>query len=109
MRKSITYLQSTYRLSLAPPSLPITTRDIEEIAGTIPEDIVKSFAQRLGVDTVNKTGMDTDNLQHARSLEEVRTEVRNLIRQAWGIGQQLLQVLRLLSIKKLFYVAHSLS
>lgn len=97
MRKSITYLQSAHRLSLASPPLPITGRDIEEIAGTVPDDIVESFSQRLGIEIIHKELMETDTSQCARSFEEVRTHVRTLIKEAWGIAQLLSQVSKILS------------
>ncbi|KAF8328815.1 replication factor C [Cantharellus anzutake] len=100
LRRAITYLQSAARLSpTAEPSNPITPRDIQEIAGVIPDAIISAFLVALGVEShlpggVNPDAMDIDNLQakKAAGYDDVRNAVRGIIRQGYSVSQMLIQI-----------------
>jgi len=100
LRRAITYLQSASRLvcSTTPPK-PVTPRDIQEIAGVIPDAIVSTFLAALGVDSylpaeANPDAMDIDNLQvkGANGYDGVRNAVRSVIRQGYSVSQMLIQI-----------------
>ena len=57
LRRAITYLQSASRLanSTSPPT-PNTPKDIQEIAGVVPDEVVGRFANALGIE-VEGSGM----------------------------------------------------
>jgi hypothetical protein len=59
LRRAITYLQSAARLSSATePPTPILPEDIQEIAGVVPDHVVRKFAQTLGVDVPGSADED---------------------------------------------------
>ena len=87
LRRSITYLQSASRLSAsANPPIPITTEDIQEIAGSVPESTVRRFAGSLGVEC------DGDKITRARGFDDIRKAVRELMTEGYSAAQLLLQV-----------------
>ncbi|KIJ44136.1 hypothetical protein M422DRAFT_30644 [Sphaerobolus stellatus SS14] len=93
LRRSITYLQSAQRLSCSTsPPTPITSRDIQEIAGIVPDEIVGRFGRVLGVDIAQGNSMDIDGTGRARGFDGVRAEVKRLMRDGWGAGQLLSQL-----------------
>jgi len=86
-------LQSAQRLSCSStPPTPITSRDIQEIAGVVPDEIVERFARVLGVEVDQGNSMDIDGAGRARQFNGVRAEVKSLMRDGWGAGQLLSQV-----------------
>ncbi|KAI0063407.1 P-loop containing nucleoside triphosphate hydrolase protein [Artomyces pyxidatus] len=102
LRRAITYLQSAARLSAASnPVAPITSRDIQEIAGVVPDSIVNKFAKTLGIDIpdavdeygdvemadVGKTSNNT-----LRGFDLIREEVRGLMREGYSASQILTQL-----------------
>ncbi len=103
LRRAVTYLQSAARLSAAsePPS-PILPRDIQEIAGVVPDAVVRKLAQTLGVDVTLIGGRDGDvEMGDAASLtvepdlrgfDLIRGTVRSLIREGYSASQVLSQV-----------------
>ena len=74
------------------PPIPITSQDIQEIAGVVPDETVESLARVLGVDIAGGSSMEIDGGGRARGFEGVRSQVRNLMRGGWGAGQLLSQV-----------------
>lgn len=102
LRRAITYLQSASRLasSTDPPTI-ITPRDIQEIAGVVPEDVVKDFAAVLGVESVRAGGEDMEvdedgvglaRIERAKGFEKIKKKVKELMREGYSASQILLQV-----------------
>lgn len=96
LRRAITYLQSAQRLSAASkPPLPITPRDIQEIAGTVPDDVINRFAHTMGVDTEHFMDVEEPTSGAKRQLtefERIRDEVKTLMREGYSATQILTQV-----------------
>ena len=107
LRRAITYLQSAARLNasgavreadamdddasaLQQPA--ITPRDIQEIAGVVPDDVVNSFASSLGVDIASTSDMDVDGAPQAKGFDPIRRKVRELMREGYSASQILSQV-----------------
>ncbi|KAI0086323.1 replication factor C [Irpex rosettiformis] len=87
LRRSITYLQSASRLanSTSPPTV-ITPEDIQEIAGVVPDTVVNEFAATLGIDIGGK------DKTKAKSFDEVRREVKQIVREGYSASQLLSQL-----------------
>ena len=103
LRRAITYLQSAARLSGATePPTPILPEDIQEIAGVVPDAVVRKFAQTLGIDVPldgsrNKDVEMGDATSPAtgtsrRGFDLIRGTVRSLIREGYSASQILTQV-----------------
>ncbi|KAL1947650.1 hypothetical protein VTO73DRAFT_13374 [Trametes versicolor] len=99
LRRAITYLQSASRLALAstPPSV-ITARDVQEIAGVVPDAVIEGFAAALGVERVGGDGMDVDlevdekGEFKAKGFDGVRAKVREIIREGYSASQIISQL-----------------
>ena len=96
LRRSITYLQSASRLSASTtPPIPITPRDIEEIAGVVPNAVVNDFARTLGIDIEGDMQMDDVPADPKReSFDAIRKKVRSMMREGYSASQLLAQVSR---------------
>lgn len=70
----------------------ITPRDIQEIAGVVPDDVVNSFASSLGVDIASASDMDVDGAPQAKGFDPIRKKVRELMREGYSASQILSQV-----------------
>ncbi|KAK0503101.1 P-loop containing nucleoside triphosphate hydrolase protein [Armillaria luteobubalina] len=89
LRRAITYLQSASRLSSSTiPPTPITPRDVQEIAGVVPDDIINNFASVLGIDmdqamtgTAPKPG-----------FTGMRSAVKGIVREGYSASQVLSQL-----------------
>lgn len=104
LRRAITYLQSAARLSGATnPPTPINVVDIQEIAGVVPDVVVRKFAQTLGVEISLNGGGDDEDVEMAdaasstttttlRGFDLIRETVRSLIREGYSASQILAQV-----------------
>jgi replication factor C subunit 2/4 len=102
LRRAITYLQSAARLSGATtPPTPINAGDIQEIAGVVPDAVVRKFAQTLGVEvSLNGSGNEDVEMVDAassttttlRGFDLIRETVRSLIREGYSASQILTQV-----------------
>ncbi|KAI0781132.1 replication factor C [Trametes elegans] len=97
LRRAITYLQSASRLALAStPPAPITPRDVQEIAGVVPDSIVEDFAAALGIERVGGDGMDVDvdesGKLRAKGFDGVRKKVKEVIREGYSASQILSQL-----------------
>lgn len=94
LRRAITYLQSASRLSSSnSPPTEITSRDIQEIAGVIPDTIVNSFGSVLGVDIPAEDSMDVDDGKKSKKgFDAVRAKVKELMREGYSAAQLLSQV-----------------
>jgi replication factor C subunit 2/4 len=108
LRRAITYLQSASRLaSSTDPPTPITPTDIQEIAGVVPEDVVRDFAAVLGVESVRGVredmevddGVGTVGRGRAKGFEGIKKKVKELMREGYSASQILLQVSLTLSSK----------
>lgn len=91
LRRAITYLQSASRLSSATtPPIPITSTDIQEIAGVVPDPIINTFVRTLGID-VEDMHVDTDS-RSKNGFDAVQQAVKELVRQGFSATQVLIQV-----------------
>ncbi|KAF8447911.1 P-loop containing nucleoside triphosphate hydrolase protein [Boletus edulis BED1] len=93
LRRSITYLQSASRLSASTtPPIPITPRDIEEIAGVVPNTVVNDFAWTLGVNI--ESDMQTDDVpaNTKRGFDIIRQKVSSIMREGYSASQLLVQL-----------------
>lgn len=93
MRRSITYLQSASRLSSSTnPPTAITSNDIQEIAGVVPDTVIVDFAKTLGVESIGDA-MDVDGAsQNPKGFEGVKKKVKELMREGYSGTQILMQV-----------------
>ena len=96
LRRSITYLQSASRLSTSTtPPMQITPRDIEEIAGVVPNAVVNDFARTLGIDIEDDMQMDDVPADSKReNFSTIRGKVKSLMREGYSASQLLAQVSR---------------
>jgi replication factor C subunit 2/4 len=103
LRRAITYLQSAARLSGATkPPTPIDVGDIQEIAGVVPDAVVRKFAQTLGVEVSLNGNADEDvemtdaasstTTTTLRGFDLIRETVRSLVREGYSASQILAQV-----------------
>jgi len=103
LRRAITYLQSAARLSGATkPPTSINVGDIQDIAGVVPDAVVRKFAQTLGVEVSLEGGGDEDvemadatsstTTTTLRGFDLIRETVRSLIREGYSASQILAQV-----------------
>lgn len=92
LRRAITYLQSASRLSSSTnPPTPITVTDIQEIAGVVPDAVIKDFARVLGIESSSDIEGDSKPLGKS-GFDPIRNRVRQLIRDGYSASQILLQV-----------------
>lgn len=96
LRRSITYLQSASRLSASTtPPTPITSQDIEEIAGVVPNAVVNDFAYTLGIDIEDDMQMDDVPVGSKRkNFDTIRKKVKSIMREGYSASQLLTQVSR---------------
>lgn len=103
LRRAITYLQSAARLSGATdPPTHILPEDIQEIAGVVPDPVVRRFARTLGVDVPLDGSGDEDvemgdttlpaSGTNLRGFDLIRGSVKTLIREGYSASQILTQV-----------------
>ncbi|KDQ18444.1 hypothetical protein BOTBODRAFT_52461 [Botryobasidium botryosum FD-172 SS1] len=96
LRRSITYLQSAARLSASATSpAPITPREIQEIAGVVPDVVVSSFAATLGVDMDHGMDMDLDDgpaSKGSKGFDHVRGKVQEVMKDGYSAAQLLSQL-----------------
>lgn len=99
LRRSITYLQSASRLSMATnPPIPITPADIHEIAGVVPDEIVRRFLAALGVEMPgsDENAMELDDgpikARKVRGFDDVRDEVKAVVQAGYSTAQLISQV-----------------
>ncbi|KAI9508475.1 P-loop containing nucleoside triphosphate hydrolase protein [Russula earlei] len=101
LRRAITYLQSAARLSSATnPPTPILPEDVQEIAGIVPDSIVRNFARTLGIDVPAdgsgdediEMGDATNTITALRGFDLIRGTVRSLVREGYSASQILIQL-----------------
>lgn len=82
-------------MSTTPPSA-ITPRDVQEIAGVVPNVVIIDFAIALGVETLGADSMDIDidgaGTIKAKGFDGVRTKVKEIIREGYSASQIISQV-----------------
>ncbi|EAU88052.1 replication factor C [Coprinopsis cinerea okayama7 len=94
LRRAITYLQSAARLAgSSDPPTPILPRDIQEIAGVVPDGVVNDFASTLGV-PVEDEGMEVDGQtsRKATNFSGIQKKVKELMREGYSATQILSQL-----------------
>ncbi|KIY51043.1 P-loop containing nucleoside triphosphate hydrolase protein [Fistulina hepatica ATCC 64428] len=90
LRRAITYLQSAARLAVSTsPPTPITPRDVQEIAGVVPDDVINSLARVLGVDIEGDMQID---VHAAKGFEAVSKQVKYIMREGYSASQVLSQL-----------------
>ncbi|KAH7924569.1 P-loop containing nucleoside triphosphate hydrolase protein, partial [Leucogyrophana mollusca] len=96
LRRSITYLQSASRLSSSTnPPTPITPKDIQEIAGVVPTEVVNDFARTLGVEIAGDMDIDdgaSGMNARKRGFEIVQRKVKAIMREGYSASQILSQL-----------------
>lgn len=97
LRRAITYLQSASRLHGVDTekSSPITPKSIVEIAGVVPDEVVRGLARAMGVPL--RKGEDEDEVMAAQNkktsgFEQLRGQVRYVTREGYSTTQLLIQV-----------------
>ncbi|KIY66281.1 P-loop containing nucleoside triphosphate hydrolase protein [Cylindrobasidium torrendii FP15055 ss-10] len=89
LRRAITYLQSASRLSSSTqPPTPITARDIQEIAGTVPDQVLHGFAHVIGVDV---PGFQNEPPPKS-PFDAIQKKVKELSREGYSATQLLNQL-----------------
>ena len=79
-------------MSVAPPA-DITPRDVQEIAGVVPDEVGAGFASALGIEQLGGgDGMDVDVDGQARGFDGVRRKVKEIIREGYSASQIISQV-----------------
>ncbi|KAJ3562967.1 hypothetical protein NP233_g9246 [Leucocoprinus birnbaumii] len=93
LRRAITYLQSASRLSSASiPPTPILARDIQEIAGVVPDKVVNEFARALGID-IEDDDMDVDGITNGKTnFTAIQKKVKAIVREGYSATQILSQL-----------------
>ncbi len=106
LRRAITYLQSAARLAAVKvDSKPITPAEIQEIAGIIPDNVVRRFAASLGLESEISDEMDLDDEESTAAVraslkkpkkvtgfDSVKEQVKIIMRNGYSVAQLLSQV-----------------
>ncbi|PIL23818.1 hypothetical protein GSI_13569 [Ganoderma sinense ZZ0214-1] len=97
LRRAITYLQSASRLAMSvTPPTDITPRDVQEIAGVVPNQFVGDFATALGIEPLAHDAMDVDVDESGRAktkgFDGVRRKVKEVIREGYSASQIIMQL-----------------
>jgi replication factor C subunit 2/4 len=91
LRRAITYFQSAFRLSTSTqPAIKITSHDIQEIAGVVPDAVINDFVTTLGVDTMTSDAGIAG--QKVRGFDGIRKKVAHLVREGYSASQLISQV-----------------
>ncbi|KAI0035985.1 P-loop containing nucleoside triphosphate hydrolase protein [Vararia minispora EC-137] len=95
LRRAITYLQSIARLhSASSTETEIVPEDVQEIAGVVPDEVVKGFARSLGVDVQSDDEdieMDGDS-ERPRGFDAIRRKVRDFMLEGFSASQIISQL-----------------
>ncbi|KAJ7752022.1 P-loop containing nucleoside triphosphate hydrolase protein [Mycena metata] len=85
LRRAITYLQSASRLSSSTsPPTPITPTDIQEIAGVVPDLVVRDFAAVLGIDTGGFHDRRRAPKTQSGGFDPIQKKVKELMREGYS-------------------------
>jgi replication factor C subunit 2/4 len=96
LRRAITYLQSASRLSSSTnPPIEITSLDIQEIAGVVPNHVIDDFADALGIEVGTRMDVDDSPVKQKKGtgFERIKKQVKELTREGYSASQVLSQVL----------------
>ncbi|KAF9264860.1 P-loop containing nucleoside triphosphate hydrolase protein [Marasmius fiardii PR-910] len=92
LRRAITYLQTAHRLSASTqPPTQITPRDIQEIAGTVPDDVINGFIQVLGIETPESMDVDDEQPRTSR-FDDIKRKAKKICREGYSAAQVLSQI-----------------
>ncbi|KAJ7489876.1 P-loop containing nucleoside triphosphate hydrolase protein [Mycena galericulata] len=92
LRRAITYLQSASRLSSSTnPPTPITSTDIQEIAGVVPDPVVHDFAAVLGIEMEGAMAVDQPKGTQ-KGFGSIQKKVKALMREGYSATQLLTQI-----------------
>lgn len=97
LRRAITYLQSASRLHGVDTekSTAITPKSIVEIAGVVPDEVVRGLGKAMGVPLGKDEDEDEDMAIRNKKLsgfEQLRGQVRYVTREGYSTTQLLIQV-----------------
>ncbi|KAK7043653.1 Subunit of heteropentameric Replication factor C (RF-C) [Paramarasmius palmivorus] len=93
LRRAITYLQTAHRLSTSTdPPTTITPRDIQEIAGVVPDAVINGFVRVLGIDIPESMEIDATLPTKGASFDAIRNKVREICQEGYSASQVLSQV-----------------
>jgi replication factor C subunit 2/4 len=97
LRRAITYLQSASRLHGVDTekNTAITPKSIVEIAGVVPDEVVRSLARAMGVPLRKGEEEDEDMMKRSKKqsgFEQLRGQVRYVTREGYSTTQLLIQV-----------------
>ncbi|THU99388.1 P-loop containing nucleoside triphosphate hydrolase protein [Dendrothele bispora CBS 962.96] len=88
LRRAITYLQSAHRLSSSTdPPTPISPRDIQEIAGVVPDVVINSLLSTIGIESI-----DSASGTSRASFDSIRNQASAMMREGYSASQILSQV-----------------
>lgn len=95
LRRAITYLQSASRLhSAAEKRTPVTPRSIVEIAGVVPDEVIRALGSAIGVPSTGDEdeSMAPGTTKKLDGFERVRAVVKSVAREGYSTSQLLIQV-----------------
>lgn len=98
LRRAITYLQSASRLHslTGEDKSAITSESIVEIAGVVPNRVIASLADAIGIEAYSPDDdvemQPTGGAKKRDTFERIRDEVRIITREGYSITQLLLQL-----------------
>jgi len=80
-------------MSTNPPT-QITSNDIQEIAGVVPDAVINDLATSLGVDSLSADAMNVDDglVSKAKGFDGVKRKVKGIIREGYSASQVLSQL-----------------
>jgi len=70
------------------PPTPITPRDIQEIAGVVPNEVMNDLASSLGVEPI----LSTPSKHEKPNFDSIRQQVKSVMREGYSAAQVLSQV-----------------
>ncbi|KAG7092278.1 hypothetical protein E1B28_008640 [Marasmius oreades] len=92
LRRAITYLQTAHRLSASTqPPTRITPRDIQEIAGIVPDDVINDFVRVLGIEVPGTMDIDDEQPKTTR-FDAIKRKAKEISREGYSATQVLSQV-----------------
>ncbi len=74
------------------PPTPILPRDIQEIAGVVPDSVIIDFARVLGVEIADEMDVDEAPRQKQSGFEPIKKKVKFLMREGYSATQIISQV-----------------
>lgn len=97
LRRAITYLQSASRLHGVDTekSSAITPKSITEVAGVVPDEVIRGLAKSMGISIRQGEEEDEQMAKQNKKLsgfEQLRAQVRYITREGYSTTQLLIQL-----------------